>query len=95
MLALLLTWLPPATDCGGGPLLDLAGYRVEWMTRACWNVETDYPSCEMPVLRSADLPADATSWSGDLSDPPAVGQATYWHLLAVDAAGNRSDECLP
>jgi len=93
LLLFLLSWLPVTTNCDGSPTNDVHHYEVRWGERACVGWDTDTPTCieahEVRIIywtTTTRLPA---------ADPPALGAGYWYEVVAVDGAGNKSDQCPP
>lgn len=98
LLALLLLWDAPTTNCDGTPLLDLDHYEVPVFRVSIlgWSVciDGDGNGYTCPVY-SWNLSRHAvTQTSLSLADP-SVGEVLGWEdVEAIDTAGNSSSECI-
>lgn len=93
ILALLLTWVLNPTNCDGTPTNDIRWFRVQYMTRTCWDFHLDNPQCELPILQTQEVDYWTTSLRIDLPLTPIVGQMIYWRVDQVDGARNTSEAC--
>lgn len=95
ILALVLTWLAPLADCGGGSL-DLHHYHVLAAKRSMEYIvgcPLDDAGNLQKCMVVSSLVSDTTATSLALPEP-ALNEAVMWNdPVAVDAAGNTSDQC--
>lgn len=78
-----VSWTPPTTDEGGGPLTGLAGYKVYYDTTSRWasNTANSCPSAGTVV----DVPGGSTT-SKFFSNNLTPGTTYYFAVAAYDTA---------